>query len=204
MTSQTGDVMGDGAGDLAATVRALLVVQIEHLERERDARDAHLATLQELLASLDHEPPARIPSGRSPQTQDERLAEVRARTAAAQARLAALEEDHASDDGPASEAEARESQEDLHDAAAITVLSGPCRELAEQLSWAEQHSLTHIRAVAMYLGLVPLDAIRTINEWAATLTSGTNPSDGAPDAVLEVDEVNDSLWVEPTLRGLLA
>jgi hypothetical protein len=75
------------------------------------------------------------------------------------------------------------------------------RELATLLISADQHDLNVLRHEAVRLGLVPLEAVRRINEWAQERSDQTDAGVDSP--VLEVDEKAGMVWVDDYLKELL-
>jgi hypothetical protein len=75
------------------------------------------------------------------------------------------------------------------------------RLLAERLATLDQLPTTALRALAEDYGLVPLEAVRRINDWADEHAAGLGePLDAA---VIEVDEIADVVWIDQALRELL-
>jgi ADP-ribosylglycohydrolase len=78
----------------------------------------------------------------------------------------------------------------------------PVRELAERLAMGEQHTLQSVRILSGQLGLLlPLDAIRLINDWAGARLVERNLD--AEVSVVEVDARADIVYVDNVLGELL-
>ncbi|MGK5684007.1 hypothetical protein [Actinoplanes sp. URMC 104] len=123
----------------------------------------------------------------------ERLEVIRAETQRAQATLAALEE---------AEERARPGDAPFPADSSPTGLSPGLLALATMLSRTDRFGLSEFRLHAERLGLVPLEVIRRINDWAVEQSEAAGA--GVETAVVEVDEDDGCLWIDDYLKELLA
>jgi hypothetical protein len=123
----------------------------------------------------------------------------RSETERAHAALAALDEEEV-EPGGHGHRELREPAE-VMDAPSPGGLPSPLLELVRAIADDEQVPLSRFRARSVLLGLVPLDAVRQINEWAETLLEASGVDVGT---LVEVDTTTGTVWIDPTLKELLS
>jgi hypothetical protein len=123
-----------------------------------------------------------------------RIAQLRERTLQAQQALRSLEDANADLD-PAVPVGAATDQDSGQ------VLSSAQRRLAVFLAGQMEHELAVVRAKALELGLVPLDAIRAINDWAEWRAGVAAQDLDSP--FVEISDVHGTVWVDPILEDLL-
>lgn len=83
----------------------------------------------------------------------------------------------------------------------LSSLSAPVQELARLLVEHDRHSLMRLRHLAHERGIVLLDALRQINEWAEARSQEAGLD--LDTVMVEVVEEDDVVWVDDGLKELL-